>query len=98
MFYREPSSGNGALRGKPTWRQIGSVCTAASPFNTSPPWIDVSVPPLPIVIAAEHRGAYRIHLRFSDGVEGTVDFREWLSGPIFEPLKNLAYFGRFFID
>ncbi len=45
---------------------------------------------LPIVIRAEYRGDYRIHLAFNDGVENTVDFSEWLYGPVFEPLKELG--------
>ncbi|PYS49452.1 MAG: DUF2442 domain-containing protein [Acidobacteria bacterium] len=39
-----------------------------------------------------------MHLIFNDGTEGTIDFRQWLEGPIFEPLKQAAYFRRFFID
>jgi hypothetical protein len=53
---------------------------------------------LPCVIQAEYRGQYRILVRFNDGSEKTVDFRDWLEGPIFEPLKEVAYFRRFFID
>lgn len=53
---------------------------------------------LPHVVSAEHRGAYRIHLVFSDGLEKTVDFQKWLDGPVFEPLKDPAYFARFFVD
>ena len=53
---------------------------------------------LPVVVAAEYRGGFRIRLAFSDGVAGTVDFSRWLEGPVFEPLKDPAYFSRFFID
>jgi len=53
---------------------------------------------LPTVIRAEYRGEYRIHVAFLDGVEGTIDFTTWLDGPIFEPLKDLAGFQRFFLD
>ncbi len=53
---------------------------------------------LPSVIRAEYRGAYRIHLAFSDGLENTVDFLDWLHGSVFEPLKDEAYFQRFFLD
>lgn len=53
---------------------------------------------LPSVIRAEYRGKFRIHVTFNDNVEGTVDFRQWLDGPVFEPLKTPAYFRRFFID
>ena len=56
------------------------------------------MPPLPIVVSADYKGGHKIRLRFNDGVEGTVDFSDWLSGPIFEPLKDPSYFERFFID
>ena len=53
---------------------------------------------LPVVVRAEYRGDFKIWVEFSDGVEGTIDFSEWLVGPVFEPLKDPAYFARFFID
>ena len=53
---------------------------------------------LPRVVAAEYRGGYRIGLTFNDGIEKTVDFRDWLDGPVFEPLKDQAYFSRFFLE
>ena len=53
---------------------------------------------LPSVIRAEHRGGYRIHLTFNDGTEGTIDFENWLQGPVFEPLKDPVYFQRFFLE
>jgi len=53
---------------------------------------------LPLVIAAEHRGGYRIRLTFNDGQQKTLDFQPWLDGPVFEPLKDVTYFKRFFID
>jgi hypothetical protein len=53
---------------------------------------------LPEVVRAEYRGGHRIHLVFNDRSEKTVDFRRWLTGPVFEPLKKLEYFRRFFID
>jgi hypothetical protein len=53
---------------------------------------------LPTVIGAEYRGDFRIHLVFNDGVEETVDFSAWLEGPVFEPLKDQAYFRRFFLE
>ena len=53
---------------------------------------------LPMVVRAEHRGGYRIYLVFNDGVESTVDFSDWLAGPVFEPLKDPGYFKRFFLD
>lgn len=53
---------------------------------------------LPLVVQAEHRGSFRIFVRFSDDAAGVVDFEPWLDGPVFEPLKDPDYFGRFFID
>ena len=50
------------------------------------------------VIRAEYRGEHKIRVAFNDGVEATIDFSDWLDGPIFEPLKDPAYFARFFID
>ncbi len=53
---------------------------------------------LPAVIRAEYRGNFQIHLVFNDGVEETVDFSAWLEGPVFQPLKDQAYFRRFFLE
>ena len=53
---------------------------------------------LPNVIGAEYRGGYAIHLTFNDGLEGVVDFGRWITGPVFEPLRDTAYFQRFFLD
>ena len=53
---------------------------------------------LPSVTRAEYCGDYRIQLTFNDGKSGTIDFVRWLEGPIFEPLKDLEYFQRFFLD
>lgn len=53
---------------------------------------------IPAVVRAEHRGGFKIHVAFNDGIEGTIDFSDWLSGPVIEPLKELLYFGRFFIE
>jgi hypothetical protein len=53
---------------------------------------------LPSVVNAEYRGDFKIRLVFNDGVQGTVDFFDWLEGPVFEPLKDRAYFARFFVE
>ena len=53
---------------------------------------------LPQVAEADYRGGHRIHLAFNDGREKTVDFGRWLSGPVFEPLKDESYFRRFFLE
>jgi Protein of unknown function (DUF2442) len=56
------------------------------------------VDPLPAVIQARHRGGYKVHLVFNDGLESTVDLERWLDGRVFEPLKDPKYFARFFVD
>jgi hypothetical protein len=43
-------------------------------------------------------GGYRIHVTFNDNSEKTIDFREWLKGPVFEPLKAPNRFRSFFLD
>ena len=53
---------------------------------------------LPAVARAEYRCDFRIRITFNDLSENTIDFREWLDGPMFEPLKNPEYFQRFFVD
>jgi len=53
---------------------------------------------LPSVIRAEYRGGHRIRLTFNDNSEKTIDFRRWLEGPVFEPLRDPNYFRRFFLD
>jgi Protein of unknown function (DUF2442) len=53
---------------------------------------------LPSVIEAEYRGGHLIKLTFNDGVEETIDFAQWLEGPVFEPLKDVSYFERFFLE
>ena len=52
----------------------------------------------PSVGKAEYRGEYRIHLTFNDGTAKTVNFRSWLQGPIFEPLREADYFRQFFVS
>ncbi len=53
---------------------------------------------LPNVVRAEYEAQFRIRLTFNDGLEATVDFQSWLTGPVFRPLKQPAYFRQFFID
>jgi hypothetical protein len=53
---------------------------------------------IPCVTKAEYRGSYRIHVTFDDHSEKTIDFRRYLKGPVFEPLKDVKYFRRFFLD
>ena len=53
---------------------------------------------LPSVVEATHDGRVRIRLVFEDTTTKTVDFRPWLKGPVFAPLKDVKYFQRFFLD
>jgi hypothetical protein len=53
---------------------------------------------LPTVVAAAYRQGHRIELTFGDGVRGVVDFSRWFIGPVFEPLRDVTYFRRFFLD
>lgn len=53
---------------------------------------------LPHVVSAKYDKDYCIDLTFNDGVEAKVDFSSWLTGPVFEPLQDRAYFRNFFLD
>jgi hypothetical protein len=50
------------------------------------------------VVKVEALDGYRLSVYFDDGVAGTVDLSERLFGPVFEPLKDPAYFRRAAID
>ena len=41
---------------------------------------------------------YRLQVRFSDGVRGIVSVRDRLFGPVFEPLKDPAFFRKVKVD
>lgn len=41
---------------------------------------------------AAYIGGYRVRLAFGDGSVRIVDLEEHLDGPVFEPLKDVAYF------
>lgn len=53
---------------------------------------------LPAVVRAEHVLGYVLRLTFNDGLVGDVDFGTWLDGPMFEPLRGVDYFRRFFVE
>jgi len=45
------------------------------------------------VTSIAYRQAYVYHIVFDDGLEGDLDLAEYVgSGPVFEPLKDLALF------
>lgn len=56
------------------------------------------MPFLPHVVRAKYDKDFRIRLTFNDGVETSVDFSPWLDGPVFEPLRTVTYFRKFFLD
>ena len=43
-------------------------------------------------------GPYHLRLRFKDGVEKTVNVESLLTGPIFEPLRDLEVFAKGRLD
>ena len=49
------------------------------------------------VIDARYVRDFTIWAEFADGSEGEIDLRDELVGPIFEPLKDRAYFRNFSI-
>jgi hypothetical protein len=49
----------------------------------------------PRVVEARYISDFVVHLRFHDGTEGEVDLRDEIWGPVFEPLRDPAYFRRF---
>lgn len=50
---------------------------------------------LPRIVEARYIGGFVIRLRFDDGLQGEVDLSQELSGPIFEPLRDVEVFRRF---
>ena len=47
------------------------------------------------LVEARHVAQYTVWLRFSDGVEGEIDLRGELYGPMFEPRKDPEIFKSF---
>ncbi len=50
------------------------------------------------VLEARYLRDYVVWVRFRDGNSGAVDLESALHGPIFEPLKDPAYFANFAIN
>lgn len=45
------------------------------------------------IVQITYKEGYVYHILFDDGSHGNIDFTEYLDkGPIFEPLKDLAFF------
>jgi len=53
---------------------------------------------IPRVIDANYVDNYTLHIRFSDGSEGEIDFEQELDGEIFVPLKDISYFKNFTVN
>jgi hypothetical protein len=47
------------------------------------------------IAEARHIEKYTIWVKFNDGIEGEVDLKDELWGPIFEPLNDLNIFRKF---
>jgi len=53
---------------------------------------------LPQVVEAHHVGGFVVSARFDDGTEKHIDVSQWFKGPVFEPLKDLRLFKKFFVE
>jgi hypothetical protein len=53
---------------------------------------------LPSVTKAKYIRNYLIEVKFNDGTKKIIDFKPWLTGPVFRPLRKKAYFKKFFVD
>ena len=53
---------------------------------------------LPSVSKATYVADYQIHVVFDDGCSKTIDFTQWLKGPVFETLRDRQNFKKFFLD
>lgn len=53
---------------------------------------------LEVVVSAEVVAPFTLVVEFDDGTRRRVDCSNELIGPIFEPLKDPAYFARAFVD
>ena len=50
------------------------------------------------VLSAEYVSGYVIRLKFRDGTVGEIDLSAELTGPMFEPLREIERFKRFRVD
>ncbi len=50
------------------------------------------------VVEARYIREYTVWLKFEDGSEGKVDLSAELHGPVFDPLRDPAYFRRFTVS
>ncbi len=51
------------------------------------------------VVSIEYKGGFVYRVVFDDGKSGNVDFSEYIGkGPVFEPLKDIAFFKKATIE
>jgi len=50
------------------------------------------------VMEARYVSGHVVRLKFRDGTEGDIDLKSELTGPMFEPLKDVEQFKRFRVD
>ena len=50
------------------------------------------------IIGAKYISGYELELTFNSGLVTSVDLSEELSGEVFEPLRNIENFKKFFIN
>jgi hypothetical protein len=50
------------------------------------------------VVEVRYVRDYVVWLRFQDGTSGEVDIRPSFRGPVFEPLRDIAYFKQVRVD
>ena len=50
------------------------------------------------IIKVEALEGFRLSIAFDDGVAGIVDLSDRLFGPVFEPLRDVAYFRQVGVD
>lgn len=53
---------------------------------------------MPVVIDAEYISGYKIKVTFDNGEEKIADCEKWIYGEVFEPLKDIEYFKKIFVD
>jgi len=49
------------------------------------------------IVDARHVSGHTMWLKFRDGTSGEIDLVSELNGPVFEPLRDVAYFTSFSI-
>jgi hypothetical protein len=50
------------------------------------------------IVEAKYLGGYKVEVTFNDGQKGIADLSAILSGPVFEPLPDPAFFAQLRVD